>query len=101
MKSLLPIFQDDNRNFMMMQTKWASSLGPALSNPILNGNLITNVVLVSGNNTINHLLDRKYQGWFMVDQNASATFYSVSSPMPDLTLIIHSSAPVNVSIYIF
>ena len=29
----LPIFQDPNRNLMMMQTQWASQLNPVLAIP--------------------------------------------------------------------
>lgn len=79
---------------------WASALNPVLANQLLQGNLIQNVTLVSGNNQINHNLNRLQIGWFIIDQNASATFYR-SKPFNYQNLILNSSGAVTVSLWCF
>lgn len=83
----------------LLQTSWASSLNPMLQNPLTNG-IIIDVILISGANIINHRLGRKPQGYIIIDQDASASFYRLA-PFNDLTLALNSSANVNVSLYIF
>lgn len=97
----LPLFQKSNdQNFILMQTAWKSQLDPVLANPLVNGHMITNVNLFSGDNVINHLLSRMMQGWFIVDQNAGVTIYR-SAPLNSLTITLNSSGTVVVSIWCF
>lgn len=98
---ILPIMQDKNSAFMLMQTRWSKLIEPFLSKPIINGIILSDLNLVSGNNVINHKLQRNLQGYIVVAQNAAAQFYQVVSPMPELTLILNSSATVKASIYVF
>ncbi len=93
-------FQSDDRNFQLMQNSWASSLNPVLSNPIVNGFVLPNLVLVTGANTINHRLGRMMQGWIVTDQNGAATVYR-SAPLNNLTLTLTASAGITVSLYVF
>lgn len=79
---------------------WASILNPVIANQLLNGNLITNQVLGTGSNAINHLLGRLQVGWMIIDQNASAAIYR-SQPLSTTTLTLTSSAPVTVSLWMF
>jgi hypothetical protein len=83
-----------------MQTKWASELNPLLSNPLSGVVLLQNVVLVAGANTVNHMLGRTMQGWFLTDAQGTATVYR-SQPMNDLTITLVASAPITVSIGVF
>jgi len=96
----LPII---NSADMQMQTLWASQLNPLLTNPALQGNILKSVVLASGDNTINHKLGRKLQGWIIVRQRASASMYDKqdSNARPELTLVLNASAAVTVDIYVF
>jgi hypothetical protein len=52
---------------------------------------------------INHKLAQKLQGWIVVLNSTSATFYDSQStnPSPDKTLILNASAPTTVSILVF
>lgn len=99
----LPIYQSDSKEMSMMQTAWASELNPLLSNPMLAGRLLRNVALVSGDNTINHKLGRKLQGWLIVRKRAAADIYDKqdNNTMPDLTLVLNASTAVVVDIYCF
>jgi hypothetical protein len=84
----------------MMQTQWSGQLNPVLKNPLTNPIVLTNVVLNSGTNIINHKLGVKQQGWYISDINASATIYR-SAPFNDLTLTLTSSAAATVNIVVF
>lgn len=98
----LPIFQSDNRIQSMMQTQWAGQINPVLANPITKGTVLNNVALVSGSNTINHLQSHPLNGYIIVGMHgAFAQIYDTPSPMPDLTLVLHASAPTVVSIYVY
>lgn len=83
--------------------KWAATLNPLLSNPLVNGNLLQNIVVASGNNTINHQLNSKLQGYIVVTNSAAVTFYDrqATNPYPDLTLILVASGAATISLYVF
>lgn len=89
-----------NLPLALMQTQWSSQLNPLLQIPMLQGVAISNLVLKTGANQINHLLQRKPQGWFVTDINASATIYR-SQPFNSNTLTLTSSAPVTVSLWVY
>lgn len=96
----LPIFQDDNRNFMMFQTRWASIIQQIINQPINAGDILQGVALINGVTIINHLLGRTMQGWSIVDVNGAATIYK-SQPFNDKTLTLTSNAAVTVNILVF
>lgn len=98
----LPQFQSELDQFTMMQNAWAGILNPVIKNPILYGRIL-NASLNVGDNTINHLLGRATQGWFLVGNNAVVNLYDKQSTnqMKNLTLILNSDAVANVNIYVF
>ena len=83
--------------------KWAAVLNPLLANPLVGGNLLPRIVLTSGANTINHRLGQKLQGYIVISSSAQATFWDdqLINQKPDLTLILRTSAPTTVSLYVF
>ncbi len=83
-----------------VNTLWASAINPFLANPLLQGNLILNQVMVNGSNSISHKLGRMPRGWYVVDQNASANFYR-SQPFNSTSLILTSSAACTISLWVF
>lgn len=99
----LPIFQTILKDLSLMQTKWASVINPILSAPIVNGLLLNSVSLVSGDNTINHKLGRKLQGWIVVGKTANANIFDkqATNTMPELTLVLNSSATTTVNLWVF
>ena len=96
----LPIFQTQSKELSLMQTSWASKLNPLIDNPPNQGIILNDIDLVAGNNTINHMLGRIPQGWYIVDINGAANVYR-SKPLNKLTLTLNSSAPVTVSLEVF
>lgn len=99
----LPIFQTSIRELSMMETQWKSQLDPLLAKPTSQSSILKKVSLVSGSNTINHLLGRDLQGWKITRQRAAASIYDNqdSNQSPNLTLILVSSASVVVDIEVF
>lgn len=100
----LPQFQNDDKDLQLLQNAWATQLNPLLANPALKSLVLKGVSLASGSNTINHLLGRKLQGWSIVRQRGvAASVYDNqdSNQLPQLTLVLVSSAPVNVDILVF
>ena len=83
--------------------KWASILNPIVANPIVNSLILKDVVLAAGDNIINHRLGRKLQGYIVIGINAAATIYDKQSTnqMPQLTLVLNSSAPATAQILVF
>lgn len=83
--------------------KWAATLNPIIGNPIVGGNLISGVAVSSGNNTINHGLGKKLQGYVVVMNSANVTYYDrqATNSMPDLTLILVASGAATISLYVF
>lgn len=99
----LPTFNTTDRILALMQSAWASEINPLLTNPFLKGRLIPGVELAIGDNVINHKLGRKLQGWVIVGIDGVADIYDAqaSNSMPELTLVLNSSAVVGVSLYVF
>lgn len=99
----LPKFQDESRNFMQLQTTWASALDPLLASEITQGHQLDNVPLVVGTNVISHKLGSKLRGWMVVGVNGVVSVYDLqaSNPMPDLTLKLVSNAVVNVNLWVY
>jgi hypothetical protein len=89
-----------NIPFSQMLTRWSSILNPFVANPSNNSSVLSNISLTVGINSINHLLGRTMQGWFLVDQNSVGTVYR-SAPLNDKTLTLTSSAAMTVSIGVF
>lgn len=92
-----------NLPWELANSKWAATLNPILQNPILQGRLINNIKLVTGSNTINHGLQRRLRGWIVVMNSDAETFYDSQedNQMTDLTLILNSTGPTTISLYVF
>lgn len=80
--------------------KWRSIINPFVAQPFLNGNMLNNVALVVGTNTINHGLARVQQGWSLVDISASSIIFRMA-PLNGSTLVLSSSVATTVKIWVF
>ena len=100
---MLPYFQTSNKDLSLLQTGWSSQLNPLLAQPIANGQVLKDVSLTIGSNTINHKLGRKLQGWWIVRQRASGSVYDTQdvNTSPQLTLLLTSTANMVVDILVF
>lgn len=87
--------------FAQLMTKWSALINPIITNPTNQANILHNIELVSGSNTINHKLGRKLQGWrisrrrqFIVATVPTAyDIYDIqdSNQIPTLTLTLTCS----------
>ena len=99
----LPTYQTSNVTLNIIQSNWATLLNPLLDQAITQGQILENVDLVTGANTVNHRLGRKLRGWMIVRQRSSASIYDTqdTNPTPSVTLRLDSSANVKVDIFVF
>lgn len=86
----------------LAQTQWASQLDPVIANLLVNGQLLTDQMLVTGPNAVNHKLGRVPNGWFIVSPEAAGSVYQASyQPNPTLILTLTSTANIPCSIWVF
>lgn len=99
----LPNVQTGDKDFQLLQSLWSAQLNPVLSIPLTKGITLQNVSLVTGDNVVNHLLQRKLQGWFLVRQRGLASIYDTqdTNQKQSLTLTLVSSANVSVDIFVY
>lgn len=98
----LPLFQSSIRELQMMNTQWKSILDPVLSIPMLSGIQLKNINVVSGNNVINHRLQRNYQGYLVTGmRGAFVQLYDSISQTPDLTLRLNSNGTAVLDLWIW
>lgn len=79
-------------------------LTPVLDCPLLNGNLLQNVVLESSKvNKIPHKLGREYRGFIITGQRSSAIIWDIrtNNDLKNLTIDLSCSANVTVDIWAF
>jgi hypothetical protein len=71
--------------------------------PILDGVVIKDITLISGDTTVNHGLGRTIQGWIVIDKSAAGDIYAAPAKQTSTTktLILTSSAPLTASLYVF
>jgi hypothetical protein len=93
----------DSEDITKLQDNLAEALSPILSNPILNGVLLKEVELSSGNNQLSHKLGRKPLGWIVVRQRANVSIWDSqdSEKLQDKYLSLEASGSVIVDIIIF
>jgi hypothetical protein len=98
----LPIQQTSDLDLSLVQKTWSAQLNPILANPSTNPGLLSNIILVTGSNVINHKLGRKMQGWKITDIDSAVTVYRPdTSPFNDLTLTLVSSGMATISLEVF
>lgn len=100
----LPIIQSPIKEVTLLQTLWSPPLNQLLTNPLLNGLMLPNVILAVGDNVINHRLGRTPQGYLITRYIGAATvIYDKQSTnkIPDLTLVLNSTVATTVNLYVF
>lgn len=94
----------DNPLVMRLQENVDQQFTQITDREILSGLLLKNVDLLTGSvNIINHKLERKPNGWFIVRKRGTADVWDEQdgNNKPELTLLLNSSANVNVDLWIF
>jgi hypothetical protein len=83
-----------------LQDNILAAVQPTLTNPLLDGIIITGISIDGVNPTeVNHLLSRLPQGYLIIDKNAPGDVYREVLNTRQISFV--SSAPVTISIYIF
>lgn len=73
-----------------------------LKSPLLAGSLIEGVSLLSGqSNFVSHGLGRTPRGFIVVSPDADARIWKGPSDSPSTTLVLNTSANVNLSVFVF
>lgn len=95
--------QTADRDLMSVQASVDDVFKQILSQAILNGNILTRVALVTGENIVNHGLGQKLLGWVLVRNRAHADLWDAQddNPNPTKTLILEASANTTVDLLVF
>lgn len=84
-----------------MQTKWSATLNPLLALPIAAGIQLTGIVMMTDvPNAINHLLQRKPQGWIITDVTGNCAIFR-SQPFNDTTLTLIANNDVTINLWVY
>lgn len=99
----LPLVKANDPVLSQLETQWKAILDPLIANPANATSLLANIILVNGKNVINHKLGKKLQGWIVVGNNASTTFYDSqsSNQQQQLTLILNASGACTINLLVF
>ena len=85
-----------------VQENVASTLDAVSTLPLVNGNLLENVSLSVGDNSVPHGLQR-LRGWIIVRRDGVSDIYDkqTGNALKQRTLELNSSAAVTVSLWVF
>lgn len=95
--------QTDDKSLSYVQDNLIKAITDLQAAPTIRGQILSSIILTSGDNTVNHLLGRTLVGWHIVRQRASATIYDKqdTNTSTDSTLVLNASAAVTVDILVF
>ncbi len=97
------VIQSADQDLMTVQQNLTRTLNPIFNTNTLGGNILPNISLISGSNTINHKLGRDLSGWQIIRQRTAASIFDTqdTNKTPSLTLTLTSSADCSVDLYVF
>lgn len=97
----IPLLKSDLPALDMYQTRLKSILDPVLAKEILQGHLLSDLIVVAGANVINHKLGRNIIGWFIVDATAAVTAYRSGNINATNITLTFSGGASSVSLWVF
>ena len=97
------LVQTPDRMINQLQSNIVTPLNNLLENKIVNNNILKNIPLIVGSNTINHLLGRELLGWFIIRKRGLGNIYDTqdTNKNPQTTLELVSDAVVTVDLMVF
>lgn len=92
-----------DKTINQLQNNVAEAIQTFAGNPLLKGTIVSVSLAVGVDNLVQHGLDRKPQGWLVVDLDTQAIVWSTqtSNSFPSSTLALRCSASCRASILIF
>lgn len=84
-----------------IQDNVGSILDILTSNILSEAQLIEGIDLVSGDNNVNHKLNRKINGYIVVKKSAAVDIYDKTSDIPNRLLVLNSSGTATISLIVF
>lgn len=95
--------QTEDPEIRRLQDAAEASLSSVLDKRVIDGRLIEDVSLSSGDNTIEHKLGRTLRGWIVTRLSAAVDIYDKQSTnnLTDLNLVLNSSGTATVSLWVF
>jgi len=92
----------DDPQVAKFQQNVSEALVPLQRAQILDGLLLRNIELISGqSNIVPHKLGRALLGWQIAGINANATVWASESPLPSKNLLLNCSANCTISLWVF
>lgn len=89
-----------NLPWSLANSRWSSELNPVISNPLLQGGMLTGIKLIANTpQAINHLLQRQPLGWFTLDNTEDSVIWRTAWNTNTITL--EASATTTVAIWVF
>lgn len=102
MANTLPSFNTSDVTLSLVQSSWAKIINPVINVPMNDGITLKGIELTTGNNVINHKLQRKMQGYLVTAMYDSyAQLYTTASQQPTLNFNLNASAPTTVDLWVF
>ena len=91
-----------NYEIQKIQSNMKETVDSLTLSQFIGGNFV-DATITTGDTIVNHLLNRKYEGWVVTDKDAAQHVYRSSTPNsnPERQIILKSSGTVNVTLYIF
>ena len=77
-----------------VQDNLKAAIDPLSKHVLLNGNLLRQVSLTTGQNRVSHGLGRRFLSWVALNPSAVASLTAATSEDPSTFLAITASAPV-------
>lgn len=74
---------------------------PIVTNPLLDGVLLTNVSVGTSPTKVEHKLRRDIQGWIVVRNNTNCTIWEPSRDLSGAFVTLQSSAATTVDLWVF
>lgn len=86
-------------NLDQLQTNVEQVFGEIQKKPIIDGTLLSGVVVGTTETEVNHELNRQPLGFIVVDRNSAGVVYKTRATSK--LLVLQASAPVTVSLWVF
>lgn len=94
--------KSDDYELMRVQDNVNAALIPIQNAQILDGQVLKNISLITGQpNIISHKLNRNIVGYIVIRKDSNADVWDASSSTPSLTILLYTDSNCKVDLYVF